>query len=49
MDGGTGIKPCTCQHTYQDEKYGKGQRVHNGGKGKAGENVWICTVCGVRK
>ena len=36
------IKKCTCEHKYQDEKYGKGNRVHNelaSGKGHR------CTVC----
>ena len=36
------IKKCTCKHKYQDEKYGKYNRVHNelvGGKG------YRCTVC----
>jgi hypothetical protein len=41
------IKFCTCKSEYQDEKYGKNQRVHN---------VYIkdgggfrCTVCGKDK
>lgn len=39
----TTIKKCTCKdHEYQDEKYGKGNRVFNITKlGK-----WRCTVCG---
>jgi hypothetical protein len=40
----TKIAPCSCQHKYQDERYGKGQRVHNVGKTKI-----TCTVCGVKK
>lgn len=41
---GTTIKPCTCQNEYQDDKYGKGNRVHNyGPKIKAGTHR--CTVC----
>jgi hypothetical protein len=35
------IKPCKCEHAYQDEKYGRGKRLHNplpnGGA--------RCTVC----
>ena len=37
------IKKCTCEHEYQDSKYGKQMRVHNFGNGK---EVWRCTVCG---
>jgi len=25
------IKACKCKHEYQDNKYGKGKRVHNNG------------------
>ena len=39
----TKIKKCTCNHAYQDERYGKGMRLHNE-TGKDGE--WRCTVCG---
>jgi len=36
------IKPCTCEHKFQDERYGKGKRVHN----ELAENKgWRCTVC----
>jgi hypothetical protein len=34
---------CTCWHEWQDERYGKGGRVHN-----EGEDEWVCTVCGRR-
>jgi hypothetical protein len=41
----TEIRHCTCEHTYQDTTYGKGNRVHNvtthGIVTKA-----VCTVCG---
>jgi hypothetical protein len=43
------IRPCRCVHEYQDEKYGKGQRVHNLAKGKQGQAEWTCTVCKDRK
>jgi hypothetical protein len=42
---GTEIKPCTCEHAYQDEKYGKRKRVYNR-RIKDGKNVGSrCTVC----
>lgn len=25
----TKLLPCSCSHRFQDEEYGKGQRVHN--------------------
>lgn len=35
------ILPCNCKHEFQDETYGKGNRVHNvNTKGQA-----ACTVC----
>lgn len=40
MDG-TVILPCTCEHEFQDETYGKGNRVHN--VNPIGEAY--CTVC----
>jgi len=36
------ILPCDCEHSYQDQIYGKGKRVHNEGK----EKKVTCTVCG---
>jgi hypothetical protein len=38
------ILKCTCEHSYQDEKFGKGKRLHN----KAGKDStsWRCTICG---
>ncbi len=38
------IKPCNCIHDYQDEKYGKGNRLHTVGTKKE-----TCTVCGKEK
>jgi len=36
----TKIIKCTCSHSFQDKRYGKGKRVHNEtAKG------WRCTVC----
>lgn len=46
----TSIKTCKCEHKFQDERYGKQQRVHNSLKntGKVGAK-WRCTVCGEKK
>ena len=41
---GVKIMLCACKHDYQDEKYGKNQRVHN--PTKKGHR---CTVCGTSK
>jgi len=42
----TVIKSCNCAHKFQDEKYGKGQRVKNETTKKKGiETVYRCTVC----
>lgn len=46
---GTQILPCKCEHKYQDEKYGKYMRVHNKGVSKTNREVWVCTVCKLRK
>lgn len=35
---------CNCEHTFQDETYGKGRRLHNPFK-----NGFRCTVCGREK
>ena len=38
------IKPCKCEHEFQDRKYGRNQRVHNTcNKGAR------CSVCGDTK
>lgn len=39
------IKKCTCKHKYQDERYGKGNRVMNERK-KDSTSKYRCTVCG---
>lgn len=36
------IVNCTCKHSYQDKKYGKGKRAAN--KMKADDH-YRCTVC----
>lgn len=35
------IMPCFCEHKYQDEKNGKGNRVFT-----EGHKEFTCTVCG---
>lgn len=40
------ILRCTCEHEYQDEKYGKGMRVHNErAKDPKSPQEYRCTVC----
>jgi len=39
------ILSCTCKHEYQDQKYGKGMRVHNMVPDPNGSSTWRCTVC----
>lgn len=46
---GTKIIRCTCYHPFQDEKYGKGLRVHNRRKKDGKEGGWRCTVCGTTR
>lgn len=42
----TTIKQCTCEHTFQDKIYGKGNRVWNIGKEAGSSSTVIkCTVC----
>jgi len=42
----TTIKPCDCEHEFQDKQYGKGKRVHNT---NAKNEKHTCTVCGKAK
>jgi len=39
------VLKCSCQHAYQDKKYGKGLRVHNPVKSRTDKPDWRCTVC----
>jgi len=39
------IMACSCQHTYQDTKYGHGKRVHNYSPKLGPTGGWRCTVC----
>jgi hypothetical protein len=42
----TSILNCNCSSEYQDEKFGKGKRVHNKARTKSGTgSAWRCTVC----
>lgn len=36
--------PCSCDHPYQDRRYGKGVRIHN-----RTTDSYRCTVCGKKK
>lgn len=38
----TKILTCTCEHPFQDSKYGKNKRVFNYAEKK---EAWRCTVC----
>jgi len=40
------IKGCVCESKFQDQRYGKGQRVHNPLKSTKTGDKWRCTVCG---
>jgi hypothetical protein len=43
----TKIMKCTCKHEFQDKTYGRGNRVHNIGRGTSPKAV--CTVCSSAK
>lgn len=45
--GETKITRCSCSHEYQDQKYGKGMRVHNPTASNPPRHR--CTVCGSEK
>ena len=40
----TAVLTCTCEHEYQDERYGKNKRLHN-----KTDKGYRCTVCGHEK
>lgn len=42
---GTTIVKCSCKHDFQDEKYGKGNRVANLSKD---DKTCTCTVCSTK-
>lgn len=39
------IRSCTCKHEFQDQRYGKGNRVFNEVPMKNGTTELRCTVC----
>ena len=43
------IKACECQNQYQDQKYGKGQRVKNPSRIGKAQPAWTCTICGQKE
>lgn len=45
----TNIKKCTCKSEYQDEKYGKGMRVHNLCLPTPKGQECRCVVCNAKK
>ena len=43
----TKVKFCSCEHKWQDERYGQHNRLHNLAKSKSATGkAWTCTVCG---
>ena len=42
----TKVLSCNCKSEYQDERHGKGRRVHNKGKREGESAYYKCTVCG---
>ena len=42
----TSIRDCTCDHEFQDGRYGPGKRVHNRCEVEGPFVGWKCTVCG---
>lgn len=44
----TAVKKCSCQHKFQDQRYGQGNRLMNPCKGPGASDVaYRCTVCNV--
>jgi hypothetical protein len=39
------VRPCTCEHGYQDTLYGRGRRVHTI-SGTKDRPEYTCSVCG---
>jgi len=38
----TRVLRCKCKHEFQDERYGRGLRLHNA---KVDGKKYVCTVC----
>ena len=48
----TKVMFCVCKHKYQDERYGKGKRLHNWASKDWKQGLaknYRCTVCGIKK
>lgn len=43
------VADCSCKHDFQDERYGKGRRVHILIVKKSQQAVKRCTVCAKEK
>lgn len=43
------VMDCACKHDFQDERYGKGRRVHNVVIKKGQAAGKRCTACGKEK
>lgn len=43
------VKACTCNHEFQDTKYGNKQRVHNECDNSKETKKYRCTVCHTEK
>lgn len=44
------VRPCTCEHEFQDREYGKGMRLHTEAKTTTpGVVKYRCTVCATVK
>lgn len=44
------VRPCTCRHAFQDERYGRGLRLHTQTPGSKTTGPKLrCTVCGTER
>lgn len=43
------VMDCTCNHEYQDNRYGKGKRLHTVRPNYGTNGAAVCTVCGSQK
>lgn len=43
------VKPCTCNHEYQDKQYGKGLRLMIRQRPKSNVPEYTCSVCGSKR
>lgn len=40
------VLPCTCEHDFQDQVYGKQMRLHNVSQKGKNKGLALCSVCG---